>query len=198
MIYYLELFGTFIFALTGALRGTKKHLDILGVVVLACCVGVGGGIIRDSIIGCTPVTALINQDFFLTSIFTGLFVFMFSKQLKNHEKIINICDAFGLGLFTFLGANKGFLFNLDIVGVVLSGAITAVGGGVIRDILSGEIPPTILKTDFYATASVIGGLLFFILKNFGLSFTPLFLTIFLFVSIIRLAAMYFKINLPKS
>ena len=83
IIYFLELIGTIIFALTGALKGTQKHLDIFGVIVLACCVGVGGGIIRDAIIGATPATALINQSYFLTSILTGIFVFFFQIVLKN-------------------------------------------------------------------------------------------------------------------
>jgi uncharacterized membrane protein YeiH len=199
MIYFvLEVLGTIIFALTGALKGTQKHLDIFGVVVLACCVGVGGGIVRDAIIGCTPASALVNQSFFLTSIVTGILVFYFAKYLKNHEKLINIFDAFGLGLFTFLGANKGYLYNLDIIGVILSGAITATGGGVIRDVLSGDTPPTILRTDFYATAAILGGILFYTMKVFELTFITIFLSVFLFVTAIRLFAMYFNINLPQS
>ena len=198
IIYFLELIGTIIFALTGALKGTQKHLDIFGVIVLACCVGVGGGITRDAIIGATPATALINQSYFLISILTGIFVFFFSNYFKEQDRLINIFDAFGLALFAFLGANKALELNLDIIGVVLSGTITATGGGVIRDVLAGDLPPTILKTDFYATAAILGCLLFCFIQLFHLSFLFNFLIVFSFILTIRLLAIYFKINLPKS
>lgn len=197
VLYILEIIGTIIFAITGALKGTQKHLDIFGVIVLACCVGVGGGILRDTI-GNVPVSALINPVFFISSILTGIFVFIFSNKFKSHDKLINIFDAFGLGLFTFLGANKGLVIDFGIVGIVLSGVITSTGGGVIRDVLSGELPPTILKTDFYATASILGGLLFCLLIALNCSFIIAFLSVFLFVTVIRLIAIYFNINLPKS
>jgi uncharacterized membrane protein YeiH len=198
MIYFiLEVLGTIIFALTGALKGTQKHLDIFGVIVLACCVGVGGGIIRDAIIGSLPVTALVNQSYFIVCILTGIFVFFFAKHFKEHDKLINIFDAFGLALFAFLGANKAHELNLDVIGIVLSGTITATGGGVIRDVLAGDLPPTILKTDFYATAAILGSLLFCFIQIFHLSFLFDFLITFSFILLIRLIAIHFKINLPK-
>ena len=198
ILYTLEILGTVIFALTGALKGTQKHLDIFGVVVLSCCVGVGGGILRDAIIGNTPVNALTHPDFFITSIVTGVLVFFFARYLKNRDMLISVLDAFGLGVFTFTGANQAAVFDLNVIGIVLSGTITAVGGGVIRDVLSGDVPPTVLRTDFYATATVLGGLLFCLLKYFELSFIIVFVTVFMFVTILRLIALHFKINLPKS
>ncbi len=194
VINAFDLFGTVIFAITGAVRGVRQRLDMLGVVVLACVVGVGGGIIRDTIIGATPVAAFTNELYLLVCIVTGMAVFFTPPSAINRD-IITVCDAIGLGVFTAIGAAKGIQYNLTPIGVVLAGVFTAVGGGVLRDIMVGMVP-VVLKSDFYATASLIGGVVYCLLIHTG---TPVFLT-FIIVSILvivlRLLGYRYKIQLP--
>ena len=157
LIYAADLFGTVVFAVTGAIRGLSCKLDMLGVVVLACTVGTGGGLLRDALIGATPAASLSNGIYLLVCIIAGLVVFYLpQKILKKSTQIIIVLDAIGLGVFTALGNAKALRYGLPPVTVILSGVITSVGGGAIRDILVCTIP-MILKNDFYATASLIGG-----------------------------------------
>ncbi|MBQ9804046.1 MAG: trimeric intracellular cation channel family protein [Lentisphaeria bacterium] len=196
IILLLDLAGTLIFAATGAIRGVKTHLDIFGVTVLACCVGVGGGIGRDLIIGAVPVAAMQDQNYILICIITALVTFALPKRALAHPGIIKILDAFGLGVFTALGAAKAAMYDMNTTGIILCGIITATGGGVIRDVLSHRLPPTVLKTDFYATAALIGGALFCVLKYFHIPAGWLFFITASSVTVIRMLAMYFKLKLP--
>ncbi len=197
LILLLDLAGTLVFAVTGAIRGVKCHLDIFGVTVLSCCVGVGGGMIRDLIIGAVPVAALRNQHYLIICIAAGVVIFCLPKKVFDHPDLINILDAFGLGVFTALGAMKALSCDLNLTGIILCAVFTATGGGVIRDILSGELPPVILKTDFYATASLIGAVLFCILRQIGLPVFALFAVTASTVALIRLLAMHFRLQLPS-
>ena len=129
IILLLDLFGTAVFALTGAVQGIRRHLDIFGVTVLACCVGVGGGIVRDCIIGCAPVAALRHQYYILICIFTGILSCISARFWIRKRNIIKICDAIGLGVFTAIGAEKGFAYGLSMTGIVLCGVFTSIGGG---------------------------------------------------------------------
>lgn len=197
LILLLDLAGTLVFAVTGAIRGVKTHLDIFGVTVLSCCVGVGGGIIRDLIIGSVPVSALKNQHYLIICIAAGVVIFCLPKKIFDHPDLINILDAFGLGVFTALGAMKAAGNELNFTGIVLCAVFTATGGGVIRDVLSGELPPVILKTDFYATASLIGAVIFYFLNQLGLPVFALFGVTAATVALIRLLAMHFHLQLPS-
>ena len=197
IILALDLAGTFIFSVTGAVKGVRKRLDIFGVTVLACCVGVGGGIIRDLVIGIHPVSALRNEYYLLLCIASGIITFATAKYWMKIRNIIQIGDAFGLGVFTILGAQKAYEAGLGCTGIILSGVVTAIGGGIIRDVLSGTVP-VVLKSDFYATASLIGGIFFCILIRFGIPVSILFPVIAGVVIALRLLAMHFKIQLPAS
>lgn len=197
IIYILDLFGTFVFALTGAVKGVRKNLDILGVTVLACCVGVGGGMTRDALIGATPVAALQNEAYLLLSIVTGLVIFFTARYWTHLRNIIQIGDAIGLGVFTAIGAAKGTAYDLSFIGVILSGVLTAIGGGVIRDVFVGTIP-AVLKSDFYATAALLGGVLYYLLAVAGMPFFGNFLLSAGFVTGIRLLAIRYKVSLPKA
>ena len=130
IILLLDLFGTAVFAITGAVQGIRHHLDVFGVTVLACCVGVGGGIVRDCIIGCTPVAALTHQHYIVICIAVGLISYATARFWIRKRNIIKICDAIGLGVFTALGAEKGFAQDLGFTGIILCGTFTAIGGGV--------------------------------------------------------------------
>ncbi|MGN0872108.1 MAG: trimeric intracellular cation channel family protein [Victivallales bacterium] len=197
LIFILDLFGTAVFAVTGAVKGVRHKLDIFGVTVLACCVGVGGGMVRDCIIGAAPVAALRNEQYILICIATGIAVFYTAKYWMRFRNIIQFGDAVGLGVFTALGAQKGFACNLSFTGIVLCGVFTAIGGGIIRDVLVGTVP-AVLKSDFYATASLIGGILFCLLLPLKPPFFPMFLIIAGTVTGIRLLAIHFRIQLPAA
>ncbi|MDD3886819.1 MAG: trimeric intracellular cation channel family protein, partial [Victivallaceae bacterium] len=154
VILCLDLFGTAVFAVTGAVKGVRKKLDIFGVTVLACCVGVGGGIVRDCIIGSLPVASFKDEKYFLICVAVGLIIFWTAKYWMHFRNIIQVGDAVGLGVFTALGAERGYACGLGVTGIILCGIFTSVGGGVIRDVLVGTVP-AVLKSDFYATASLV-------------------------------------------
>ena len=197
LIYFADLFGTLIFAVTGAIKGIARKLDLLGVTVLACTVGVGGGIVRDAAIGATPAAALSDKSYLLLCIATGLTVFFLPrKRLRWHPEAITYLDAVGLGVFTALGCAKAAACGLPSITVILSGVLTAVGGGIIRDVLVNEIPQ-VLKSDFYATAALLGGGLYICLKGRGVAIFPLFLLVAVSVTLIRIWAYRRKVQLPR-
>lgn len=196
VVHIFDLFGTAVFAVTGALCGVHHRLDLLGVVVFGCTVGVGGGMLRDVIIGATPVAVLHDMCYLLICIASALTVFFIAKYLSNLHRIIAFCDAVGLGVFTAIGAAKGFAYELNTIGVILCGVLTAVGGGILRDMMSKSIP-VVLTSDFYATASLLGGGLFCLMKKFtDFSDFTIFTAVFAFVTSIRLAAMHYNLQLP--
>ena len=197
IILGLDLFGTAIFAITGAVQGVRHRLDIFGVTVLACCVGVGGGILRDCIIGDVPVAALQHQYYILICIAIGLLAFGTAHYWIKQRNIIKICDAIGLGVFTALGAAKGAAAELSMTGIVLCGVFTSIGGGMIRDVLTGQVP-VVLKSDFYATASLIGGVVYYALSFLEVPLFIRFLSVALLVISIRMLAIHYKVQLPAA
>ena len=197
IILCLDLFGTAIFAATGAIKGVRRRLDIFGVTVLACCVGVGGGITRDTILGAVPAAALQHWTYLCTCIAVALTIFFTVRFWMKLRNIIQICDAVGLGVFTAIGAAKGMAYEVSCIGILLCGVITAIGGGIIRDVLVREIP-VVLRSDFYATASLMGGILYYMLDLYGVGWFLNFSMTSFFVFSVRFAAMYFKLQLPEA
>ena len=193
----LDLLGTAIFALTGAVVGVRRKFDIFGVTVLGCCVGVGGGMIRDAIIGATPVAALGNEWYLIICVAVALTTYGSAKYWFHWRGIIQIADALGLGVFTAIGAIKGDDYELGVAGIMLCGVLTAIGGGMIRDVLSGTIP-VVLRSDFYATASLLGGGLYCVLAHFGCPLFLSFLIVCVFVTGLRLLAIRMHIQLPTA
>ncbi len=194
-IFIFDLIGTVIFAVTGAVSGVKLKLDLFGVVVFGCTVGVGGGILRDVIIDAVPVAALGNESYLVSCIVTGLVVFFLFPRIGHYHEIILICDAFGLGVFTALGAAKGMQYGLGPAGQVLCGVLSAVGGGVLRDVMAQKIP-AVLVNDFYATAALIGGIIHVLLYRFMHHPGICFLIVACTVIVIRLVAAYCHLQLP--
>ena len=164
IIYILDLFGTIIFAITGAVKGVRLRLDFLGVIVFAITVGCAGGMMRDALLGITPVAAFVDSAYVAASALTGLVVFFTAPKFVGRWRVILFCDAIGLGVFTAIGVEKAMLLDLGVVGQVLSGVIGAVGGGVLRDVFSKE-SPSVLNSDFYATASIMGALIYIVLEE---------------------------------
>jgi len=164
----LDLFGVFVFALSGGFDAAKYKLDILGIMVLAIATAVGGGIMRDVLLGINPPAAFTNETYLLTCIAGGLTVIFFSSRVEKHINWVNNADAIGLGVFAAIGAAKAVESGLGWVGVLMISAMTATGGGLIRDLLLREIP-MILRADFYASAAIIGGATYLAANHFGLS-----------------------------
>jgi uncharacterized membrane protein YeiH len=155
LLLVLELVGIFVFALSGGLVAVRKHLDIFGVIVLAGTTGLGGGFLRDVLIGATPPAALDDWRYLLVPVAAGLTTFVFHPTLGRLEPLVTIFDAAGLGLFCVTGALKALEFGLGPVPAALMGMVTGVGGGMARDLLAGRVP-VIFSSELYATPALAG------------------------------------------
>jgi uncharacterized membrane protein YeiH len=196
LLLTLDLIGTFAFALSGAFRAVKHELDWLGLVVLATATGVGGGIIRDVLLGATPPAAL-QQESYLALCFVGAAIAVMAKKyIAYHWDLVMLADALGLGVFAAIGAVKAEHLGAGPITIVLMAALTATGGGVIRDVLVMEIP-AILKSDFYATAALLGGGVFLALGFLGVDLETRMAVTVLVTTLLRLLAMRHKVQLPK-
>jgi len=195
-LYALDLFGTFVFAITGAFRAVKYELDILGVIVLSVFTGVGGGILRDVILGAYPPAVFTNEIYILICLAGGLLVFFSASHVARWWNLVKVFDAIGLGVFAALGALKGYDHGLGPIGVVMMGTMTAVGGGVIRDILVSEIP-AVLTSDFYATAAALGALALWACEALGFGPHVGLVVGACLTILLRLLAMRFRFHLPR-
>lgn len=197
LILLMDFFGTAVFALTGTIKGIAHRLDLLGVVVLGCTVGIGGGVLRDTVLGLTPAGAFSDPRYLLVCILVSLFVFLLPrKQLAGNRDVIVYADAIGLGVFTVIGNAKAMQAGMPNITVILAGVLTATAGGVIRDLLVRTIP-TVLKSDFYATASLLGGLLYCLLQYLGVPSVPLFWSVAVSVFLMRIIAFHRHLKLPQ-
>jgi uncharacterized membrane protein YeiH len=151
----LDLVGIFVFALSGGLVAVRKDLDVFGVLVLAGTTGLGGGFLRDVLIDATPPAALADWRYLLVPVAAGLVTFWFHPTLGRMERGVNVFDAFGLALFCVTGALKALEYGLGPVPAALMGMLTAIGGGMLRDLLAGRVP-TVLKGELYATPALVG------------------------------------------
>jgi len=192
----LDLFGVFVFALSGGFDAARYRLDILGVFVLAVATGVGGGIMRDVLLGVNPPAVFTNETYLLVCLFAGLCVVFFSSRVEQHFQWVKIADAIGLGVFAAIGASKAITHDLGWVGVLMISTLSAVGGGVIRDLLLREIP-MILRADFYAVAAMMGGGSFLIAHEVGLGEEVNMIVSAVVAISARFAAMKFDLSLPR-
>ncbi|HSE72545.1 MAG TPA: trimeric intracellular cation channel family protein [Nocardioidaceae bacterium] len=155
ILVVLDLVGIFVFAISGGLVGVRKGLDIFGVLVLAGTTGLGGGFLRDVLIGAVPPAALADWRYLLVPFAAGLVTFWFHPALGRMERLVNVFDAAGLGLFCVTGALKALDYGLGPVPAALMGMATAIGGGVARDLLAGRVP-VVLRSEIYATPALVG------------------------------------------
>lgn len=155
LITVLDLGGTFVFAISGAVAAVKYRLDIFGVMVLAFAAGNAGGITRDLLIGATPPAAIASLDYLGVSILAGLIVFFWDPLVTRHNNAVLWFDAIGLAFFAVAGAQKALAYGLHPVMAALLGMLTGIGGGMLRDVLVNEIP-TVLRADLYALAALVG------------------------------------------
>ncbi len=155
MLFALDLLGIFVFAISGALVAVRKEYDVFGVLVLAGATGLGGGFIRDVLIDATPPAALADWRYLVVPVAAGLLTFTFHGPLTRRERFVNVFDAFGLSLFCVAGALKAVEHGLGPVPAMLMGVVTAIGGGVLRDLLAGR-QPIVFRGELYATPALLG------------------------------------------
>jgi uncharacterized membrane protein YeiH len=154
-VLVLDLLGVFVFAMSGGLVAVRKDLDIFGVLVVAAATGLGGGITRDVLIGARPPAALDDWRYVVVAAAAGLVAFRFPAAIGRREHVITGFDAAGLGLFCSTGALKALDAGLDPFAAALLGLVTAVGGGVLRDVLTGRVP-VVLRHEIYALPALAG------------------------------------------
>jgi uncharacterized membrane protein YeiH len=201
----LEFFvavGTIAFAMSGAFKAVRHEFDVLGLLVLGFATALGGGLIRDVLLHRTP-TAFIDIGpavYALTGCLIVLFSHWLSKKVwglaEPESRTFLVLDAIGLAAFTVIGASAGAQAGLNAFGVVMLAALTGVGGGMIRDLLAGETP-LVLKADFYATATIIGGIIFFLLDWLAVAPAANSAITFAITLLLRLLAIQYKWQLPK-
>lgn len=154
LLLVLDLVGIAVFGVSGALAGVDKNLDLFGVLFLSVATGIGGGFMRDALIGSTPAAALTDGRYLLVPVVVGLIVFYVHPAMARLSRVFLLVDAAGLGLFAVAGARKALDFGVPAVGACGIGLLTAIGGGIIRDVLVREIP-AVLHREIYATAALL-------------------------------------------
>ena len=196
IISILEIIGTIAFSVSGAVVGIRKKMDILGVTTLGIITAVGGGIIRDIMIGVVPPSALCNPRYTMIAIVAALIVFLpfVRKKINLDHFAWVLVDAIGLGAFTIIGVSMGSAFDNLFLEVFL-GVVTGVGGGVIRDICSGDIPMIFIK-HFYACPSIIGAIICAGLNGYNANLAMALG--FVLILVLRLLAAKYKWHLPKA
>lgn len=190
-----EIIGVVAFAVSGALTGIHKRLDVFGVLVLAITTAIGGGIMRDVIIGNTPPLTLRDPTFFIISSLATIGVFFTYRWLERFKNTIQVFDAIGLGAFTAISANLAIQHNLDSVYIVTTVAvITGVGGGVLRDVFVKEIP-YVFRQEVYAITTIAGAIAFYYSQQYYPSNIAMYLS-FCITTGLRLCCIKYGWNFP--
>ncbi len=196
LLHYLDLFGVAVFAVTGALAAGRKRMDLLGVIVLAAVTALGGGTLRDITLGTGPVFWVTDQVYVFVATATGFIVFFLVRFWEIPNNVLTIADAFGLSVFTIIGTQKALaLGNYAAIAIVM-GVMTGVSGGIIRDMLSGEIP-LILRREIYATASLFGSIIFCVIFLYVHNQILAIIVSIIVTLGLRLAAIKWNLALPQ-
>ena len=186
------------FAVTGAFKAIEHKADIVGVIVLSTITGVAGGVIRDLIFGIFPPTAIINPRYLIVTIVSGIVIFFLYPFLRGHWNLFLKFDAVGLGVFSIIGATIAYnLFGLNFLVMAFAGTLTAVGGGILRDVFVNEVPIVFVK-ELYASASFVGIVFFFVFLFIGVNVNIATIPSMLIVILIRLVSIRYNWNLPRA
>ena len=197
-MFYLtiDILGTIAFAISGVLVAMDKKLDLFGVFIIAFVTAVGGGTLRDMLLGNTPVIWMQESIYTFTILGAVVFAILFRERLRYVRKSLFLFDTIGIGLYTMVGIEKGLQADLIPIMCIALGTITASFGGVIRDILCNEIP-VIFRKEIYATACILGGGSYFLIRKLPIIEEYAFVAAIIVVIGIRLLAVRYKIALPN-
>ncbi|WP_306643697.1 trimeric intracellular cation channel family protein [Sanyastnella coralliicola] len=199
ILYFIDLTGTFVFAVSGVTVASRYNVDVFGASVIGFVTALGGGTVRDVLIGATPVNWILNDEWVLAAtagIIIGLFV---TRVISQWKRTMFIFDTIGIGLFTILGLEKTLQLGLSPIIALMMGTVSAVFGGVVRDVLVNRVP-LIFRKEVYATACIAGGLVYLFIGLFTENkLWPLLVSIGVVITIRRLAVMRnWSLPMPKS
>lgn len=193
----IEILGTISFAISGTFAAMQKRLDPFGVLIIAFVTSVGGGTVRDLLLGDTPVAWMRDVNFCLLILLTSIATIFFKTHIKKFKITLFLFDSLGLGLFTMLGIQKGIVFGLGPGICIALGTITGCFGGIIRDTLLNTIP-LVFRKEIYATVCIMGGLLYFLLLYFNTKEDLAKIVVIAFIFLFRIIVVKYKLTLPKS
>ncbi|WP_044403763.1 trimeric intracellular cation channel family protein [Lacinutrix sp. Hel_I_90] len=196
MFYIIDILGTIAFSISGVLVALNKRMDAFGILIIAFVTAVGGGTLRDVLIGDTPVSWMTNITFVYVILASTIFAVVLKSKIDYLRKSLFLFDTIGIGLYTVVGVEKGISAGLHPIICIALGTMSACFGGVIRDILCNEIP-VIFRKEVYATACIFGGIAYFLIKRLPIEGDFVFIIAGLVVIVIRIIAVKFKISLPS-
>lgn len=197
-LYSLDLLGTAAFAASGALAAIRREMDLFGVLMLGLVTACGGGTLRDLLLGDTPPFIFKDETYLYLSVAVALFVFIFRRHLEFLHHPLPYFDAVGLGTFVVIGTGKALEFKLGLFGSVMMGVMTATAGGMIRDLLSAQVP-MVLQREVYASACLAGGTLLYLLHRYtDIPHAWSLLAAALLVIVMRLLAIRYNWALPRA
>ncbi|MEU3790802.1 trimeric intracellular cation channel family protein [Streptomyces fructofermentans] len=197
--HVIDLVGIFVFAISGALLAVRKNFDVFGIAVLAEVTALGGGLLRDLIIGAVPPAAFSDLGYFLTPLLAALLVFFLHPEVERIQVGVNIFDAAGLGLFCVAGTVRAYDYGLGLTSSAALGLATAVGGGVLRDVLANEVPSLLRwDRDLYAVPAIVGATMVALCIRYDVlnAFTSGLAVVTAFV--LRLLAMRYHWRAPRA
>lgn len=197
ILYLLDLLGVAVFAVSGALAAGRKRLDVLGVVVVAVATAIGGGTIRDVLLDRHPIFWIDRPSYLVVTAGAALLTVGYARLRRPPRNSLQIADALGLALFTVGGAQIAERAALPAIIVVLMGTITGVAGGVVRDILTAEIPLILRRGNLYASAAIAGAVTYLLLERVGLPRQPAAVLGMATVASLRIAAIVWGLRLPE-
>lgn len=196
LIYTIDILGTFAFAISGALVASDKKFDIFGVLIIAFVTAVGGGMLRDILINAHPINWIGDLNYIWTIFLAVFLTFLFKSKIAFLSKTLFLFDTIGISVFTLLGLQKGLSFDLHPFIAIIMGMVSAVFGGVLRDVLTNKIP-LIFKKEIYASACLTGGLSYLILNLVAIPKEINFIISASVIIIIRLISVKYELELPK-
>ena len=196
MFYIIDILGTISFAISGVLIAMNKRMDVFGVLIIAFVTAIGGGTLRDVLLGDTPVNWMQDMTYGYVIIGSTFAAIIFKSKIDYLRKSLFLFDTIGIGLYTLVGIEKGLSVGLHPIICIALGTMSACFGGVIRDMLCNEIP-VIFRKEVYATACILGGIAYFLLRKLPVENDLVFIAAGLVVILTRILAVRYKISLPK-
>ena len=197
LLHILDLIGVAVFAISGALAAGRRRLVLIGVVVLAGGTAIGGGTIRDVLLDRRPIFWLVDPSYLTVIVLSAVATLLYTRWARVPWQTLDIADALGLALFSVAGAQIAERAGLPAGACVLLGAVTGAAGGVIRDVLTAQIPMVLQRGSLYATAALAGTTLYVVLVRIGIEQRPAVIAGMILVAVLRLAAIRWELMLPS-